>query len=319
MYTFFIIVLLLAISALCSGLNVSLMSLNIADIKRRAKLGNKNAIKVLKLREHSHLSLASILLTNVGVISATSLVLGEEYNGFIAGLLSTVLIVIFSEVIPQAYFARNALKMTAFLAPVLNIMIIATYPVAKPISMILDKVFGLEKHNLHSRHELGLIIADHIDHKDSELDDDEVEIIRGALRLSETKVIDIMTPIDNVFWLKPSRLMDDKLVDKIKDQSYSRIPILNPDLSDTYGLLLMKDMVDVDFDNNSRKVSDLKLHKLNVVGSRTALDTMFRKFIAAKAHLMAVEKNDKIVGVVTIEDLFEQLIGQEIEDETDNL
>jgi CBS domain containing-hemolysin-like protein len=46
---------------------------------------------------------------------------------------------------------------------------------------------------------------------------------------------------------------------------------------------------------------------------------MFRKFIAATAHLMAVEKNDKIVGVVTIEDLFEQLIGQEIEDETDNL
>ena len=137
--------------------------------------------------------------------------------------------------------------------------------------------------------------------------------------LSETKVSDIMTPIKDVFWLTPNKIINDKLVDKIKEQSYSRIPIISNDLSEPYGLVLMKDMVDVDFDNNSRKVSDLKLHKLNVVGSRTALDTMFRKFIAAKAHLMAVEKNDKIVGVVTIEDLFEQLIGQEIEDETDNL
>ena len=79
----------------------------------------------------------------------------------------------------------------------------------------------------------------------------------------------------------------------------------------------MKDLVDIDFDERSYEVNELPIHKLHVVGARTALDTMFRKFIAAHTHLMAVEKNDRIVGIVTIEDLLEEIIGHEIEDESD--
>ncbi len=56
-----------------------------------------------------------------------------------------------------------------------------------------------------------------------------------------------------------------------------------------------------------------------MVGSMTALDTMFRKFISARSHLMPVSENDHILGVVTIEDLIEEIIGQEIEDETDRM
>ena len=55
------------------------------------------------------------------------------------------------------------------------------------------------------------------------------------------------------------------------------------------------------------------------VGSMTALDTLFRKFIGAKTHLMPVEKDDRIVGIVTIEDLIEEILGHEIEDETDKI
>ena len=111
--TFLEVFVLVASSAICSGLNIALMSLSEADLKRKAKLGDIRAKKVLPLRHNSHLSLASILLSNVAVISATSLVLDSVFNGFIAGILSTLLIVVFGEVVPQALFARHALRASA--------------------------------------------------------------------------------------------------------------------------------------------------------------------------------------------------------------
>src|SRR5665213_2308115 len=87
-----LVALLVAFSAVCSGLNVSLMSLDVDNLRRKAKLGNNYARRVLPLRENSHLTLASILLANVAVISATSLVLEKHFNGWLALLISTLLI-----------------------------------------------------------------------------------------------------------------------------------------------------------------------------------------------------------------------------------
>ena len=79
----------------------------------------------------------------------------------------------------------------------------------------------------------------------------------------------------------------------------------------------MKDLIDVDFDDNDYTVEDLPLYPVQVVGSRTALDTMLRKFISTSTHLIPIERDDEIVGIVTIEDLIEEIVGHEIEDETD--
>lgn len=296
---------------------MSLMSLDISDLERRAKHGNKRAKKVLPLRRNMHLSLASILLTNVAVISTTSLVLEHRYNGLIAGAASTLLIVVFGEIFPQALFMKHALKITAKLSGVLRWMIIITYPVAKPLQLLLDKLFGKHHSKLHSRNELGMIISEHLGHVSSELDEDEVEIMRGALSLSHKRVRDITTSINDVYWMTPDTVIDAAKIDEIKDENWSRIPILNSTKTEAYGVLLMKDLVDIDFDERSYKVSELPTKPTQIVGAMTALDTMFRKFIGAHTHLMPVERNDEIIGIVTIEDLIEEIIGHEIEDESD--
>jgi metal transporter CNNM len=257
------------------------------------------------------------LLANVAVVSATSLVLEHRYNGLIAGIASTLLIVILGEIFPQALFARDALAFCSRLAPVLRAMIIVTYPVSKPLQLLLDKLFGHRADRLHSRRELGIIISEHLAHQDSELDEDEVEIMRGALVLSEKRVRDIMTDIRKVYWLSEDTLVDGTKIDEIKKRGWSRIPVLNRDGTDCRGILLMKDLVDMDFDEAPVQVAELPLHVTRTVGSMTALDTMFRKFIGARSHLMPVERDDKIVGIVTIEDLIEEILGHEIEDETD--
>lgn len=313
------VVVLVGLSAVFSGLNIALMSLSVSDLKRKAKLGNAQAKRVLPFREKSHLTLAAILFANVAVISANSLVLEPHFHGLVAGLISTLLIVVFGEVLPQAWFARFALRFCALFVPLIRLTIAITYPVAKPLQLVLDKLLGGEAAHLHSRRELGILISEHLGQRTSELDADEVEIMQSALLLSEKKVRDIMTPMSRVYWLTKDTLIDGPKIDEIKDMGWSRIPVFNKALTSCSGVLLMKDLVDVNFDDHPLHVHELPLHDALVVGSMTALDTMFRKFIHAKSHLMAVEKDDKIIGIVTIEDLIEEILGHEIADETDHL
>jgi metal transporter CNNM len=311
------VVVLVLVSAICSGLNIALMSLDLADLKRKAKLGNKQAKRVLPLRRRTHLTLASILFTNVAAVSATSLVLEQEFNGWLAGFFSTVLIVIFGEIMPQALFSKDALAWTSRFSWLLKAMIFVTYIASRPLQLLLDKLFPRETPQLQTRHELGLLISEHLGTKESELDNDEVEIIRGALQLSEKRVRDIMTDIRHTYWLTPDTVLDDAKIDELKDRGFSRIPIFNPQLTKCYGILLMKDLVDIDFEEQHYQVDDMNLHPVQLVGSMTALDTMLRKFISAGTHLIPIEKDDEIIGILTIEDLIEEIVGQEIEDETD--
>ncbi|MEK7059317.1 MAG: CNNM domain-containing protein [Patescibacteria group bacterium] len=309
--------LLILASAVCSGLNIALMSLDPGDLRRKAKLGNRAAKRMLPLRLNVHLTLGSILFTNVAAVSATSLVLDQRLDGWLAGLVATLLIVVFGEVMPQALFAKNPLGWTSTFAPLLRVMIVITYIVSKPLQLLLDRLFPLQRNKLQSRHELGLLITEHLANDSSELDEDEVEIMRGALMLSEKRVRDIMTDIRHTYWLTPDTELTGAKIDELKDRGFSRIPIFDDKLTRCYGLLLMKDLVDIDFDEHVYKVSELKLHSTKLVGSMTALDTMFRKFIGARSHLIPIERDDQIIGVVTIEDLIEEIIGHEIEDETD--
>ena len=244
------VVVLVGFAALCSGLNIALMALDLADLKRRANTGNRDAKRMLPLRKNSHLSLAAILFTNVGAVSATSLVLSKHINGLLAGIISTLLIVVFGEVLPQAFFSRRALAISSRFKIVLQAMILVTYPVSKPLQLLLDRLFGeQEKARLQSRDELGLLIAEHLERPESELDDDEIEIIRGALQLSEKHTRDITTPMRNVYWVTPTTLIDAAKIDEIKARGWSRIPVFNQQLTTCYGLVLMKDLVDIDFDN----------------------------------------------------------------------
>ncbi|HYH35954.1 MAG TPA: CNNM domain-containing protein [Candidatus Saccharimonadales bacterium] len=311
------VLLLVLVAGVCSGLNIALMSLDPADLRRKAKLGNRQAKRVLPLRQHTHLTLASILLTNVAVVSACSLVLEQQLNGLLAGIISTLLMVVFGEIMPQALFSKNALAWTSLFAPLLKAMIAFTYVLSKPLQLLLDTLFPRQRSKLQSRQELGLLVNEHFDSEGSELDADEIEIMRGALSLSEKRVRDIMTDIRHTYWLTPSTVLDEAKLQEIKEHAYSRIPVFNKSLTKCYGILLMKNLIDVDFEKEQPQVDDLPLYPVQLVGSMTALDTMFRKFISTGTHLISIERDDQIVGVATIEDLLEEIVGHEIEDETD--
>lgn len=313
---FSIAFLLILGSAICSGLNVALLSINLQDMRRKAKLGDIDAKRAYKIRKKVHFYLAGILLTNVAFASATSVVLTDAFSGFTAVIMSTLLLVVFAEITPQAIAVSRAKRAVSLFSGPIKAVSYIGYPITKPLELLLNKLVGKAGIVLHTRHELGLLISEHVG-PNSELDEDEIEIVQGALQLSEKRVKEIMTPLHHVYHLYDDEIIDAAKIDDLKEQNWSRIPIFNRKKSECSHFVMLKDLVDMDFDNSPVAVADLPQHKTVWVGSMTALDTMFRKFIVAKRHILIVEKDDKIAGIVTIEDLIEEIIGHEIEDESD--
>lgn len=165
-------------SAMFSGLNLALFSLNRLNLEVEVAGGNRSAGKVLDLRRDSNFVLTTILWGNVGINVLLTLLSDSILFGLAAFLFSTFLITIFGEILPQAYFSRNALKMATWLAPALKFYQFMLYPVAKPTGLLLDKWLGKEGIQFYREQHLKEIIRRHM--LADETDVDKTEAI-GAL------------------------------------------------------------------------------------------------------------------------------------------
>jgi len=132
-------------SALFSGLNLAVFSLPQLRLQIEVDGGNKDAKHLLSLRKNSNQVLATIIWGNVGTNVLLTMLSNLVLAGVFAFLFSTVVITLLGEIIPQAYFSRNALRMAARLLPFLNFYRIILFPLAKPTAMLLDWWLGMER------------------------------------------------------------------------------------------------------------------------------------------------------------------------------
>jgi metal transporter CNNM len=138
------IALCVAQSAAFSGLNLAVFSLSQLRLQLEADAGNTDAASVLALRKHSNRVLSTIIWGNVSTNVLLTLLSDSVLAGVYAFLFSAVAITLLGEIFPQAYFSRNALKMTSRFLPFLNFYLFALYPLAKPTAMVLDAWLGEE-------------------------------------------------------------------------------------------------------------------------------------------------------------------------------
>jgi hypothetical protein len=143
-YVWIGIFLCLSQSAMFSGLNLACFSVSRLQLEIEASNNNREAVKVLSLRRDSNFLLTTILWGNVGVNTLLALLSGSILGGVAAFLFSTVFITCFAEIIPQAYFSRNALRVAALLSPAVRFYQVVLYPVAKPTAKVLDLWLGPE-------------------------------------------------------------------------------------------------------------------------------------------------------------------------------
>jgi metal transporter CNNM len=143
-FVWFCIATCIAQSAIFSGLNLAIFSVSKLRLEVEAAGGNRDAIAVLALRKDSNLTLATVLWGNVTINVLLTLLSDSVLAGIGAFAFSTIAITLFGEIIPQAYFARNALRMAARLKPLLTVYQVALFPFAKPTAAALNWWLGPE-------------------------------------------------------------------------------------------------------------------------------------------------------------------------------
>lgn len=171
-----------------SGLNLALFSLGRMKLEAEAEKGSKTAEKILKLRKDSNLLLCTILWGNVSVNVLLALLSESVLAGVAGFVFSTVGITFFGEIIPQAYFSRNAMKVGAKLTPVIRFYQIFLYPVAKPCALILDGWIGPEGPSFYRERDIEIILEKHIDEDDSEISANEGRGALNFLALDDRKI-----------------------------------------------------------------------------------------------------------------------------------
>jgi len=330
-YQVIVLVILLCLSGTFSGLNLGLMALDPQQLKILIEAGDpdekKYAKKVLPCRQQGNFLLCTLLLGNVLVNNTLTIFLDDLTSGTVAIVGATAGIVVFGEIIPQAICSRHGLMIGYRTLPLTYIFMFVTGILSWPLGKLLDIVLGDEVGMSYNRERfLGLIKQGQND-----LDDDEKQMIEGALKLNEKCVRDVMTQINYVFTVPEDAVIDYDFMSKITEAGYSRIPVtksMNSGTGDITGLLFLRDLVMVDPDDRIEvsTVTNYYKHQLKDIDENTKLDDMLEIFKNGAYHLSLVTKEvntsestttKEIVGIITLEDIIEEIICDEIVDETD--
>jgi len=327
------LVVLLCLSGLFSGLNLGLMSLDQTELRIVMSTGSEKeksyAKAIMPIRGMGNFLLCSILLGNVLVNNSLTVLLDTLTGGggIVAVLGATMGIVIFGEIIPQAICSRHGLAVGANTIWLTKFFMLLTSPLSFPISKVLDLILGAEIGTVYNRERLMELIK--VTDAYTDLEKDEVNIVTGALVLKHKSVKDVMTKLDDVYMIPLDTVISFETISEIKDQGYSRIPVYDGERTNVKHILFAKDLLFIDPDDNKPVEEVCKFYKndVNFVYQDTILTDMFDEFKSGeKGHMALVQEANtegegdpyyETIGLLTLEDIIEEIIQQEINDETD--
>ena len=309
--------MLVILSGIFSGLTLGYFSLDLAGLERKVNMGDIHAEKVYPIRKRGNLLLCTLLLGNVAVNSAMAVFLSSIATGLVAGLVSTGLIVVFGEIIPQASFSRHALLVGAKMAWLVRLIILLLYPVTYPISWILDKVLGEEIPTVWGKKELKEIIKQSEDSNETSVDEDEERIVIGALEFSDKLVGDVMVKPPDIFTVNSNDLLGATLLEKIKNVSHSRIPVINEN-NKIDGVLFVKDLITYSPRTESAVIEIMRKEGFIFLNDQQKLDQAMNLFIQSKTVMGLIQdEENQFKGIIALEDILEEIVQQEISDEDD--
>ncbi|XP_023696010.1 metal transporter CNNM2-like isoform X1 [Paramormyrops kingsleyae] len=325
------IAMLLCLSGMFSGLNLGLMALDPMELRIVQNCGTEReknyAKKIEPVRSQGNYLLCSLLLGNVLVNTTLTILLDDiAGSGLIAVVVSTIGIVIFGEIVPQAICSRHGLAVGANTIFLTKFFMLLTFPASYPVSKLLDYLLGQEIGTVYNREKLLEMLR--VTDPYNDLVKEELNIIQGALELRTKTVEDVMTPLRDCFMIAGDAILDFNTMSEIMESGYTRIPVFEGERCNIVDLLFVKDLAFVDPDDSTplKTITKFYSHPLHFVFNDTKLDAMLEEFKKGKSHLAIVQRVNnegegdpfyEVLGIVTLEDVIEEIIKSEILDETD--
>ena len=321
------VVLLVILSALLSGSEVAMFSINTEQRKTLKDSTNNSNGRILKLLEEPKKLLATILIANnfvnVSIVMASNYVfnnlfidgsISETMNFILQVIVVTFLILLFGEVIPKVYANNYNIQFSKFMSLPLLVLKKIFYPVSLALinsTNIIDRKIEKKRESLK---------ADELEHalnltKDSVDNEDEKKILEGIVKFGHTDVKQIMTPRTDVISFDVTTKYID-LMEELKDIKFSRIPVFEESFDKIKGILYAKDLLGkMDEKKNFNWTSLLREPKF--VPENKKLDDLLKEFQEEKTHIaIVVDEYGGSSGIVSLEDVLEEIVG-DITDEFD--
>lgn len=324
-----ILVILLVLSAFFSGAETAFSSCNIIRMRVKADDGSKTAKMVCKLDDKSNKTLITILIGNniVNIIfSIMALNMFESFyntNLDLAAVLSTIVatavVYIFGETTPKSFARANADGFAKFSAPIVLVLYYVLTPISiifEGLNILLSKIFKIKEEPLMTEDDFTNVIEEIEDQ--GILEENESDIIQSALDFDDTPCKDVLTPRDKIFALSINDLTHEKLKEILKTVKYSRIPIYEGDIDHIIGILHVRKYLK---DHLTRPEDDIRKSLMFVyfVSSKETLENIFDGFKKNRTHVAIVQnQNGQTVGMVTMDDVLEELVGEVEQHPTNN-
>ena len=318
---------LIVFSAFFSLSETALLSVGKIRIRHQAETGNKNAKTVVKLLENPEQFLAAILIgNNVVNISASVLatdaalrIFGESGIAIATGVM-TLFILVFGEVFPKTLASRNAEFIAMRIANPIIIVINFLRPFVWFITTIVNFMIAIlggkerVKHPFITEEMINMMLK--VGEKEGTIEKHEREIISNVFDFTDEKAHGVMTPRENMVCIEESETLNAAL-DLINTSGHSRLPVYQGDFDNIIGMIYAKDLLKFkDYDLNRMKVYQI-LRPLLIVKAGKEISSILKDLQQKKMNIsVVVDNNMKVIGLVSIEDIMEELVG-EIFDEYD--
>lgn len=326
-----IIIVLVLFSAFFSGLTLALMGLDTTGLEI-VMSGDDPALaraagRIYPVRKNGNLLLCTLLLGNVAVNTLLGILMADLTSGTVGFITSTAMIVVFGEIIPQATFSRYALQVGEKAIPLMKIIIVIFYVIAKPLAFCLDKLLGHELGTVYSKAEFSKLLEIHMNA--GQLNQDEGQAMKGALQYQDMTVQEVYTPLDKTFMVNVDDRLNFETMSIIFKTGYSRIPVYENNVSNVVGLLFVKDLifinpVDCTPVRNFVEIFGRGAHVVWLDDKLGEVLTFLKKGHCHMALVRDVNKGDgtgdplyEVKGIITLEDIIEVILGDQIIDETD--